>query len=254
MAQRWDMFKGFRELKGVGQHLVNLVYPPSCIACSAALADDDGLCPACWRQIPFITHPICARYGTPLPVDHGGMMLSPLAIADPPVFERARAVARYDGVARDLVHGLKYGDRVELARIMAQWMVREGSELLADSTLLVPVPLHRFRLWHRRFNQAAALAEGIGRQTGIPIGYESLLRVKATRPQVGLTRSERSANLEKAFKANPADLTRIAGARIVLIDDVMTTAATGNAAARMLLKAGAASVDLLVFALVAKAG
>ncbi len=181
-------------------------------------------------------------------------MLSPLAIADPPVFGRARAVARYDGIARDLVHGLKYGDRVELARIMAQWMVREGSDLLADCTLLVPVPLHRFRLWRRRFNQAAALAEGIGRQTGIPVGYESLLRVKATRPQVGLTRSERSTNLEKAFKANPVDLTRIAGARIVLIDDVMTTAATGNATARTLLKAGAASVDLLVFALVAKAG
>jgi len=240
--------------KIIGKRLINLVYPPSCIACSAALAEADGLCPACWRQIPFITHPFCERYGTPLPVDHGGMMLSPLAIADPPVFGRARAVARYDGLARELVHGLKYGDRVELARIMGQWMAREGAEILSDSTLLVPIPLHRFRLWRRRFNQAASLADSIGRQSEIEVGYETLLRVKATKPQVGLTRTERAANLEKAFKINEADRARIAGARIVLVDDVMTTASTGNAAARALLKAGAASVDLLVFALVAKAG
>ena len=139
--------------KNIGKRLINLVYPPSCIACSAALAEADGLCPACWRQIPFITHPFCERYGTPLPVDHGGMMLSPLAIADPPVFGRARAVARYDGLARELVHGLKYGDRVELAHIMGQWMAREGAEILCESTLLVPIPLHRFRLWRRRFRR-----------------------------------------------------------------------------------------------------
>jgi len=240
--------------KILGKRLVNLVYPPSCIACSAALAEADGLCPACWRQIPFITHPFCQRYGTPLPVDHGSMMLSPLAIADPPVFTRARAVARYDGLARELVHGLKYGDRVELAQTMGQWMAREGAEILSESTLLVPIPLHRFRLWRRRFNQAASLADAISRQSGIEVGYETLLQVKATKPQVGLTRTERAANLEKAFKVNEADLTRIAGARIVLVDDVMTTASTGNAAARALLRAGAASVDLLVFALVAKAG
>ena len=240
--------------KTIGKRLIDLVYPPSCIACSAALAEADGLCPACWRQIPFITHPLCERYGTPLPVEHGGMMLSPLAIADPAVFGRARAVARYDGSARELVHGLKYGDRVELARTMGQWMAREGAEILSESTLLVPIPLHRFRLWRRRFNQAASLADSIGRQIGIDVGYETLLRVKATKPQVGLTRTERAANLEKAFKINEADRARIAGARIVLIDDVMTTASTGNAAARALLKAGAASVDLLVFALVAKTG
>jgi ComF family protein len=248
------MQRSLDAFKILGKRLVNLVYPPSCIACSAALAEADGLGPACWRQIPFITHPFCQRYGTPLPVDHGGMMLSPLAIADPPVFTRARAVARYDGLARELVHGLKYGDRMELAHAMGQWMAREGAEILSESTLLVPIPLHHFRLWRRRFNQAASLADAISRQSGIEIGYETLRRVKATKPQVGLTRTERAANLEKAFKVNEADVTRIAGARIVLVDDVMTTASTGNAAARALLRAGAASVDLLVFALVAKVG
>jgi ComF family protein len=238
----------------VGRKFIDLLYPPSCIACGAALAEHDGICPACWRQMPWITKPICDRYGTPLPVDHGSMMLSPFAVAHPPVFGRARAVARYDGVARELVHGLKYGDRVELADTMGVWMAREGADILSDASLLVPVPLHWFRLWRRRFNQAAALADIIGKKTGIPVGYEALKRVRATRPQVGLTRGERAANLEKAFALNEADRPLISGGRIVLVDDVMTTASTGNAAARTLLKAGAASVDLLVFAVVANAG
>jgi len=248
------MKQSLAALSRFGRQWLDLIYPPSCIACGAALAEHDGICPACWRLMPLITQPICDRYGTPLPVDHGGMMLSPLAVADPPVFGRARAVARYDGVARELVHGLKYGDRVELADTMGLWMAREGAEILDNAELLVPVPLHWFRLWRRRFNQAAALAKTIGYKTGIPVGYETLKRVKATRPQVGLTRSERAANLEKAFAVNETDRPLIQGRRIVLIDDVMTTASTGNAAARTLLKAGAASVDLLVFAVVANTG
>jgi ComF family protein len=248
------MMQSLAPLTRFGQRLADLVYPPSCIACGAALAAHEGICPACWRLMPLITKPICDRYGTPLPVDHGGMMLSPLAVADPPVFGRARAVARYDGVARELVHGLKYGDRVELAEIMGQWMAREGVEILADAELLVPIPLHWFRLWRRRFNQAAALAQSIGKKTGVPVGYEALKRVKATRPQVGLTRTERATNLEKAFAIHEADRPLITGRRVVLVDDVMTTASTGNVAARTLLKAGAASVDLLVFAVVANSG
>ncbi len=242
------------KLSVFGRKFMDLLYPPACIACGAALAEHDGICPACWRLMPFITKPICDRYGTPLPVDHGGMMLSPLAVAEPPVFGRARAVTRYDGVARELVHGLKYGDRIELAETMGAWMAREGADLLADANLLVPVPLHWFRLWRRRFNQAAALADVIGKKTGVPVGFETLKRVKATRPQVGLTRTERAANLEKAFAIHEVDRPLIVGRRIVLIDDVMTTASTGNVAARTLIKAGAASVDLLVFALVAKTG
>ncbi len=244
----FDAFRNF------GKRVVDLIYPPSCIACSAALADQDGLCPACWRQMPFIERPVCDRYGTPLPVEHGGMMLSPLAVADPPVFGRARGVARYDGVARELVHGLKYRDQTELARTMGVWMAREGQDLLKDATLIVPIPLHFLRLWRRRFNQAVALADVISQKSGVPVGFETLQRVKATRPQVGLTRNERANNLEKAFKVNETEQATLFGARIVLVDDVMTTASTGNAAARTLLKAGAASVDLLVFAMVAKVG
>lgn len=240
------------KLRGLGRAFANLLWPPACIGCGAAVIEPDHLCPACWRAMSFVTPPVCMRYGTPLPFDLGPDAVSPVAISDPPVFDRARAVARYDGLARELVHRLKYGDRTELARPMGRLMSSAGDALLAEATLLVPVPLHRYRFLGRRFNQAALLATEIGRQRGIAVGFEALKRVRATRPQVGLTRTERADNLARALVVPDHERLRVAGQRIVLVDDVMTTASTGNAASRALLKAGAASVDLLVFAVVAK--
>jgi ComF family protein len=168
-------------------------------------------------------------------------------MTDPPVFARARAVARFeDGPARALVHRLKYSDRAELARPMARWMARAGAEVLADADLLAPVPLHPLRLWRRRFNQAAALAREISRQTGKPCDLSALQRVKATRSQVGLSRVQRAENVEGVFRV--ADGALVRGRNIVLIDDVLTSGATANAASRVLLRAGAKRVDVLVFA------
>jgi ComF family protein len=173
--------------------------------------------------------------------------LSPQAIADPPVFRRARAVARFeDGPARRLVHRLKYSDRGELARPLGAWMARAGADVLADADAIVPVPLHPLRLWTRRFNQAAALARAIALKADKPFEPQWLQRVKATRSQVGLSREQRAENVQGAFRASPG--APIKGRRIVLVDDVLTSGATANAAARALLRAGANDVDLLVFA------
>ena len=144
------------------------------------------------------------------------------------------------------MHRLKYSDRVELARPMARWMARAGADLLADADLLAPVPLHPLRLWRRRFNQAAALAREISRQTGTPCDLAALLRVKATQSQVGLSRAQRAENVQGAFRV--ADGAPVRGQNIVLVDDVLTSGATANAASRALLRAGAARVDVLVFA------
>ncbi|MEI6571976.1 MAG: ComF family protein [Alphaproteobacteria bacterium] len=234
-----------------GRAVTNLLWPPSCIGCGSAVVESDRFCAACWQGLPLISPPVCQRYGVPLPFDLGPEPLSPLAISDPPVFARARAAFRYDGLARELVHHLKYGDRTELARPMGRLMTEAGKALVADASLLVPVPLHRFRFFGRRFNQAALLATEIAALTNVPVGYEVLARVKATRPQVGLTRAERADNLARAFAVSDHQRLHVAGRHILLIDDVMTSAATGNACARTLLKAGAAAVDLLVFAVVA---
>ncbi|MBL8587217.1 MAG: ComF family protein [Methylobacteriaceae bacterium] len=229
---------------GVGA--LDLVYPPSCLVCRSATGAAQALCPACWGKVGFIERPFCERLGVPFASDLGDGLISPQAAADPPAYDRCRAVAVFrDGPARDLVHHLKYGDRPDLAVPMGRWMARAGRELLADADLLVPVPMHRRRLLARRFNQAAALAGAIGAATRRPVDATRLERVRATAPQVGLSRPERAANLQGAFAAPKG---AFAGARLVLIDDVATTGATLNAAARALRRAGAARVDALVFA------
>lgn len=247
--------KGARPFAVVGRAaraLVGLVYPPSCAGCGAATADPGALCPACWAGLRFIEEPCCPRYGTPFALDLGiGTLLSPRAISEPPVFERARAVALYDDTARRLVHRLKYEDRLDLAKAMSAMMAAAGAMLIADADCVVPVPLHRWRLWRRRFNQAALLARPIAGAGQVPFLPQALARVKATRSQVGLSRAGRAENLQGAFRVPAAHRAGIQGRRVLLVDDVTTTGATANAAARALLRGGAVSVDLLTFALVA---
>lgn len=237
----------------------DLVYPPTCIACRAATAVPHGLCPRCWAGMRFIERPYCERLGTPFAVDldPGAPLLSPAAAADPPVYARARAVARYEEAARRLVQRLKYEDAPELATAMGRMMARAGAGLLAEADVVVPVPLHPWRLWRRRFNQAMALARvaAAARDPGAPLPCEpSLARVRRTRPQVGLSRAQRAENLQGAFRVPSEARGLIAGRRVVLVDDVITTGATANAAARALLRGGARAVDVLAFARVVEDG
>jgi ComF family protein len=235
-------------LRGGFRAAVALFYPPSCIGCGGATGTAHTLCARCWGEVRFIERPYCERLGTPFAVDLGVTLLSPAAMADPPVFDRARAVARYDDVARKLVHRLKYSDRLDCAQALGTMMARAGAELTAEADVIVPVPLHRWRLWRRRFNQAMALASVVARESGVPCDPFLLARVKRTQSQVGLTRAQRQENLQGAFRV-PADAKgRLADKRVLLVDDVLTTGSTANAAARALLRGGAKAVDVLAFA------
>jgi len=232
---------------------LDTLYPPTCLACRAATDRHGALCPRCWSAIRFIERPFCERLGTPFEHDLGPGLISTQAASDPPAFARARAVARFeDGPARTLVHRLKYSDRAELAAPMARWMTRAGADLLADADLLVPAPLHFLRLWRRRFNQAAALTAEISRETGKRCDLVALRRVKATKSQVGLSRTQRAENVQGAFQV--AGGAAVRGLNVVLVDDVLTSGATANAASRALLRAGAKRVDVLVFARVVTGG
>lgn len=175
------------------------------------------------------------------------------AIADPPAYDRARAAVRYDDVARALVHAYKYGDRLDLAPLIGRWMARAGHELLAGADGLIPVPLHWRRLWARRFNQSASLAAEISRLSKVPALHGALKRVRPTQQQVGLSKSERAQNVQGAFRVATDAKAEIAGRRLILIDDVLTSGATVDTCARALLRAGAAHVDVLVFARVVAA-
>ncbi|MBB3808809.1 ComF family protein [Pseudochelatococcus contaminans] len=235
------------------QLLLDLLYPPACPLCMTAVADHHALCARCWSELALLERPFCERLGLPFAVDLGGPILSAEAMANPPVFQRARAAARYEGGARTLTHRLKYGDRLEIARLMARMMMRAGPDILSDADMIVPVPLHYGRLWMRRFNQAGTLSAELSRLTGVPWQPQVLERRRYTRSQVGLSRSKRASNLQAAFHVSQQRRPFVEGRRILLVDDVMTTGATANACARTLLVAGAVNVDVLVFARVVMA-
>ena len=239
-----------------GARALDLVYPPVCMACRRATSGHFALCPACWTQMRFIERPFCERLGTPFDVDLGQPgLLSPEAIANPPVFSRARSVVKFDdGPARLIVHRLKYYDRLEVARPVGRWMARAGAEILDEAEVLAPVPMHRLRLVSRRHNQAAVLAQAISRETGVPAAMGALERIKPTPPQVGLSRTQRAANMQGAFRVGDDGKLAVLDRRVVLVDDVMTSGATVNAAARALLRGGAKRVDVLTFARVVTAG
>ncbi|MGB6892607.1 MAG: ComF family protein [Xanthobacteraceae bacterium] len=238
-------------VRAVLRTALDLALPPLCPACREPV-EGQALCPACWSKLSFITRPYCERLGIPFVYDPGPGILSMEAIADPPAYQRARAAVRFDEISRALVHALKYSDRLDLAPMMGRWISHAGRELLAEADALVPVPLHWRRLWTRRFNQSAMLAAAISAQSGVPIATGVLKRVKPTAQQVGLSRTKRAANVHGAFRVPPEARGAVAGRRLVLVDDVLTSGAKVEGCARALLRAGAANVDVLIFARVAE--
>jgi ComF family protein len=242
-----------RGLRGTLRSMLDLALPPLCPACRDPV-EDLALCASCWSKLSFIARPYCERLGIPFAYDPGPGLLSMQAIADPPSYQRARAAVRYDDIARALVHAFKYSDRLDLAPTLGRWTARAGQEILAGADALIPVPLHWRRLWARRFNQSAALAQAISAVSGVPVLHDALKRSKATQHQVGLSQAERAVNVQGAFRVSSEGKAQIAGRRVILVDDVLTSGATADACTRALLRAGAANVDVLVFARVVSGG
>ena len=229
---------------------LDIALPRLCAVCREPV-EGEGLCAPCWSKLSFITRPYCERLGIPFVYDPGPGILSMEAIADPPAYNRARAAVRFDEISRALVHALKYGDRLDLAPMMGRWISRAGREVLAEADALVPVPLHWRRQWTRRFNQSAMLAAAVSAASGVPMVTDALKRVKATVQQVGLSRSERAANVQGAFRVPEPGKAAVVGRRLIVLDDVLTSGATVEGCAWALLRAGAGNVDVLVFARVA---
>src|SRR5262245_37938210 len=228
----------------------DLIVPPCCLVCRARVGAHHLLCPGCWREVHFIRQPLCDGLGIPLPFDTGGRMVSAAAVAHPPAWDRARAVAHYSGAMRTLVHQLKYADRHDGRTLLARWLAEAGRDLLPGIDAILPVPLSRLRLLRRQFNQAAVLAGELSRQTGVPMDPLLLARTRSTGSQVGMTRDQRRRNVAGAFRVPARRRVWLAGRNVLLVDDVVTTGSTADACARTLKRAGAARVDVLALALV----
>ncbi|MCV2867382.1 double zinc ribbon domain-containing protein [Defluviimonas sp. WL0002] len=235
------------------QALVRLVFPPQCLNCGAATADDFGLCGACWPDAAFVSGLVCDTCGVPLAGSDEGRAEycdDCLAIARP--WSRGRAALVYKDLGRSFVLALKHGDRLDLVRPMAEWLERAARPIVAPDMLVAPIPLHWSRLLRRRYNQSALLSRAFAARMQLDQCPDLLVRDRRTASQDHRDRDARFANLAGAIRAHPRRVDRIRGRRILLIDDVMTSGATFAAAAEACLAAGATEVCILALARVAK--
>jgi ComF family protein len=240
------------QLRRISRGLVDVVLPPRCLACGEIVEQPEALCGRCWGGITFFAPPWCAGCGLPFPHPMDEAAVCADCARERRSWDRARAVLRYDKSSRQLILGLKHADHTHVAGAFGRWMHRAGGEVLAEAELQVPVPLHWTRLFQRRYNQAALLANAIRAAGGPPVAAGCLVRRRRTPSQGHLGPLARERNVRGAFAVRrPAD---VVGRRLVIIDDVMTTGATVDECARVLKRAGAASVGVLTLARALRVG
>ena len=231
--------------------LLDFALPPRCPGCGAVTDEPHRFCLGCWTKLVFLGSPCCARCG--LPFDYGAdeELLCGRCIADPPAFARMRAAVAYDDIPRKVALKLKYGGRPGVAETMARLMARH-LDGLADDALVAPVPLHRWRIWRRGYNQAALLAAALARRGGFEARLDLVERVKATPPLKGMGPKERRETVRGAFRVAGRHKAALKGRPVLLVDDVYTSGATADGCARVLRRAGAAEVSVLCWARVVR--
>lgn len=237
---------GRAQLKAFGGRLLDFALPPRCAACGIITDQLHSFCADCWKKVEFLGDSGCTICGIPLEATDAEACAA--CLARPPRIARTRAAVVYDDVTRGLAIRLKYGRKIALARTMARYMAPLMTRDQMDG-LIVPVPLHRSRLWWRGFNQAGIIARELSRRTGIGHSHFALRRIKRTPSLRGLSASQRRRTVAGAFDA---DRRLVEGRTIILVDDVLTTGSTAEGCARALRKAGAARVELISWARVVR--
>jgi len=236
--------------------LFDSILPPRCPFTGEIVDSQGTVSPGAWAELSFITAPHCAACGFPFEfaVPEGGSeALCGSCLNQRPAYDAARAALVYNDASRDLILKFKHGDQTHVVVAMVPWLRAAGAEFWQEADVIVPVPLHRWRLLRRRYNQAALMAGAMGKDRGIASCMDALIRTRATPSQGHLNAGERAKNVKSAFAVNPARMDRIKGKRIILIDDVYTTGSTVEECAKVLNAAGAEKVFVLSLARVVKA-
>ncbi|MEO5597416.1 MAG: ComF family protein [Novosphingobium sp.] len=227
--------------------VVDLVFPPRCPLCGEGLSAQAGLCATCWSELAIPGDPSCSLCQRPFPDSIADGAICAPCLAQPPRHDGIFAGTLYNDASRRLVLAFKHGHRIALAPLLGRLMSARVGELNGD-WLVVAVPLHRWRLWRRGFNQAALLAREISRQRGGMLLPDALVRRKQTPSLGGLGRKARARALAGAIAVSPRHLTRLKGANVLLVDDVLTSGATSDSCVSALKRAGAAKVVIACFA------
>lgn len=234
------------------QKILDLVLPPRCVVSGQEVDRQGMLAPAIWSGLRFISAPQCARCGLPFEYEVDDTTMCGSCIEHEPHFATARSALVYDDCSRDLILRFKHADQMHSVLAFLPWLKSCAGDMLEQADLLVPVPLHRWRLLKRRYNQAAVIAWALGRYTDKPVIPDALMRVRPTPSQGHLRAKERAENVRKAFAVHDRHISKLAGKSVVLIDDVYTTGATVNECTKALLKGGADKVNVLTLARVVK--
>lgn len=233
-------------LRRAWHRLMDYLLPPLCLGCDRPVTQNQTLCAECWKAMHFIAPPFCARCGAPfdLPVEDG--TLCGACLAEEPVYTAARSVMLYNEASKPIILRFKHADRLHPVPALAQWIVRAGETYWPEIDVITPVPLHRWRLLKRRYNQSALLAQAVAALVHKPVLVDLIVRVRATVSQGHCSRKERLENVAGAFALRGGQ--EIKGKRVALIDDVLTSGATVNECARALFAAGAEAVYVLTLA------
>ncbi len=236
-----------------GRRGLDWLFPPLCISCGERIGEPYALCGDCWTELCFVEGAVCRRCGLPFEIDPGENTVCAGCYAEPNAFDCARSILYYDEASKRLILGFKHGDRLERAPAFIGWLERTGGPMVQESDIVVPVPLHPSRLWRRRYNQSAILAQGIAHSFGKHYGPKILTRIRKTPSQGSMPSAKaRRRNVAGAFQVTERWREELRGKNILILDDVYTTGATLNACARAFRRVGAERISALTLARVVR--
>lgn len=230
------------------QSAVDFIVPPRCLLCHEIIGKTGHFCGPCWRQLNFISAPQCDICGLPFDSGSEEKMVCAPCLTQTPIYTQARSVLVYDSVSKKLLLPFKHGDATYLAPALGKQMALISYEILNKTDYITPVPLHWKRLFKRRYNQAALLAQHLAKFSHSSLILNLLNRHKNTQPQGHLSKRQREENVHKVFSVNPKYATLLKGTTVTLVDDVLTSGATLNACAKALKHEGARDVYAITLA------
>lgn len=244
-------------IKEISTHALDTILPPRCVITGEMVEQQGMIAPSAWSELDFVANPKCQKCGVPFGfevdgVESDGEMHCVQCLDYPPPFDSARAVLRYNDQSRNLILGFKHADQTHAALAFVPWLKMAGAEMLEKADVLMPVPLHRWRLLKRRYNLSSIMAHFLSKEIGLPVLHEGLVRTRATPTQGHLNFEERRKNVRRAFEVNKRYIDKIREKNVVIIDDVYTTGSTVKECTKALKKAGAGEVHILTLARVAR--